>query len=128
MIQDEVQGFHWNNSQSTLHPIVTYYQENDELKSISHCVIFDDRKHVALVYEVQKTILADLKCKLQLLFILLMGVLDSTKIRKKFIIFVSTKLIVCSYHVTYAFQSESTLYSSLNVKNSLLEADMKSEV
>ena len=64
VIQDEVQGFHWNNSQCTLHPFVTYYQENDELKNISYCVIFDDRKHdVVLVYEVQKAILADLKCK-----------------------------------------------------------------
>ena len=26
---------------------------------------------------------------------------------------------VCSYHVTYAFQSESTLYSCLNVKEIL---------
>ena len=26
---------------------------------------------------------------------------------------------VCSYHVTYAFQSESTLYSCLNVKEFL---------
>ena len=33
-------------------------------KNISYCVISDDRKHdVALVYEVQKSILADLKCK-----------------------------------------------------------------
>ena len=48
----------------TLHAIVTYYQENDELKNISYCVISDDIKHVALVYEVQKAILADLKCKL----------------------------------------------------------------
>ena len=35
---------------------------------------------------------------------------------------------VCSCHVTYAFQSESTLYSCLNVKNSLLETGAKSEV
>ena len=28
-------------------------------------------------------------------------------------------LNVCSYHVTYAFQSESTLYSCLNVKELL---------
>ena len=28
-------------------------------------------------------------------------------------------LIVCYYHVTYAFQSESTLYSRLNVKELL---------
>ena len=30
-------------------------------------------------------------------------------------------LIVCSYHVTYAFQSESTLYSCLNVKELLAQ-------
>ena len=65
VIQDEVQWFYWSNSQSTLHPVVTSYQENDEMKNISYCVISDDRKHdVALVYEVQKAILADLKCKL----------------------------------------------------------------
>ena len=28
-------------------------------------------------------------------------------------------MTVCSYHVTYAFQSESTLYSCLNVKQLL---------
>ena len=31
----------------------------------------------------------------------------------------STNMTVCSYHVTYAFQSESTLYSCLNVKELL---------
>ena len=30
-----------------------------------------------------------------------------------------TRMTVCSYHVTYAFQSESTLYSCLNVKELL---------
>ena len=30
-----------------------------------------------------------------------------------------THWIVCSYHVTYAFQSESTLYSCLDVKELL---------
>ena len=37
---------------------------NDELKNIFYCLISDDRKHnVALVYQIQKSILADLKCK-----------------------------------------------------------------
>ena len=31
----------------------------------------------------------------------------------------NSKLTVCSYHVTYAFQSESTLYCCLNVKELL---------
>ena len=30
-------------------------------------------------------------------------------------------LTVCFYHARYAFQSDSTLYSCLNVNNSLLE-------
>ena len=33
--------------------------------------------------------------------------------------------IVCSYHVTYAFQSESTLYSCLNVKELLARSRRK---
>ena len=64
VIQDEVQGLHWNNSQCTLHPVVTYHQENDELISISYCVIEFLIIVTSLVYEVQKSILADLKCKL----------------------------------------------------------------
>ena len=31
-------------------------------------------------------------------------------------------LTVCSYHVTYAFQSESTLYNCLNVKEPLAQS------
>ena len=27
VVQDEVQAFHWNNVQATLHPIVIYYRE-----------------------------------------------------------------------------------------------------
>ena len=30
-----------------------------------------------------------------------------------------TELTVCSYHVTYAFKSESTLYGCMNVKELL---------
>ena len=35
---------------------------------------------------------------------------------------------VCSFNVRYAFQSEWTLYSCLNVKNTVLEVGAKSEV
>ena len=37
--QDEVQGAHWTNNQATVHPIVIYYKENDELISKSFCII-----------------------------------------------------------------------------------------
>ena len=35
------------------------------------------------------------------------------------------KLTVCSYHVTYAFQSESTIYSCLNVKELLARSRLE---
>ena len=35
---------------------------------------------------------------------------------------VTINLTVCSYHVTYAFQSESTFYSCLNVKELLAQS------
>ena len=46
IVQDEVQGFHWNKDQCTLHPVVIYYKnENSELVHRSLCVISDDLDH-----------------------------------------------------------------------------------
>ena len=39
--------------------------------------------------------------------------------KKKWYYICTVHLTVCAYHVTYAFQSESTLYSCLNVKELL---------
>ena len=32
MVQDEIQGFHWNKIGCTLHPVAIYYMENDKLQ------------------------------------------------------------------------------------------------
>ena len=46
IIQDAVQGFHWENSQATLHPSVAYYRNtNGNLESQSLCVVSDHQKH-----------------------------------------------------------------------------------
>ena len=45
VIQDAAQGFHWDNSQATLHPFVAYYKNEDQLEHISMCVISDCLKH-----------------------------------------------------------------------------------
>lgn len=48
IVQDAVQGFHWNNSQATIHPFVFYFMdENDELKNGNFVVISDCLKHDA---------------------------------------------------------------------------------
>ena len=42
VVQDAVQGFHWENSQATLHPFVAYFRSsNGDLKYTSICVISD---------------------------------------------------------------------------------------
>ena len=65
MVQDEVQGFHWNNSSCTLHPVVVYYKEGSELHHMSFCIITDDLSHdVPTVFEVQKAVLNFIKGKI----------------------------------------------------------------
>ena len=57
LAQDEIQGYHWNNHQCSLHPIVLYYcKENEsDLVSTSICFISDDLKHdVNFVHKVMK--------------------------------------------------------------------------
>jgi hypothetical protein len=45
IIQDAVQGHHWDNSQATLHPFVIYYISEDQLKCLNVCIISDCLKH-----------------------------------------------------------------------------------
>ena len=51
-VQDEIQGFHWNQSQCTIHPVVIYYKMEDQLCTSSFCCISDDLNHdTVFVYE-----------------------------------------------------------------------------
>ncbi|KAJ4432757.1 hypothetical protein ANN_21395 [Periplaneta americana] len=62
VVQDEAQGFHWNNGSCTLHTVVVYCKINQDLQSRSLCIISDDLDHdVALVYLTQKLVLDFLK-------------------------------------------------------------------
>jgi hypothetical protein len=45
LIQDAVQGHHWDNSQVTLHRFAVYYRGGETLKRLSYCVISDCMKH-----------------------------------------------------------------------------------
>ena len=62
VVQDEIQSFHWNKTQATLHPIVVYYKVNEELKYDSICFISDDLLHdVDMVYHVMKLTVEHIK-------------------------------------------------------------------
>ena len=46
VIQDEVLGYNWNNKQCTLHPLVVYYRDqNNLLHCVCLCFISDDLEH-----------------------------------------------------------------------------------
>ena len=66
VVQDEIQSFHWENSQATLHPFVAYYRlEDGTLEHINICILSDCRDHTTVtVYAFLKVALACLKTKL----------------------------------------------------------------
>ena len=55
VIQDEIQSYHWNQQQCTMHPLVIYYKVEEELCHQSLCFISDDLTHdVSMVYQIIK--------------------------------------------------------------------------
>ena len=57
IVQDEIQGYQWNNQQCSLHSSVLYYRKENEseLVSTSICFISNDLEHdVNFVYKVMK--------------------------------------------------------------------------
>ncbi|XP_034240324.1 uncharacterized protein LOC117644802 [Thrips palmi] len=67
LIQDAIQGFHWNNDQATLHPFVNYFRRTEEAE-IEFCtliVISDELKHnTAAVHAFQERLLKYLEEKI----------------------------------------------------------------
>ena len=45
VVQDAVQGFHWNNSQATIHPFACYYMESEKACHLSFVVISECLHH-----------------------------------------------------------------------------------
>jgi hypothetical protein len=62
VLQDAAQGYHWNNSQATVHPFVIYYKDSETLCHLSYVVISDCLHHdTVAVYLFQKHLMAHLK-------------------------------------------------------------------
>lgn len=65
ILQDAAQGFHWNNSQATIHPFVIYYKDSEKLCHLSYVIISDCLHHdTVAVYLFQKYLMAYLKTQL----------------------------------------------------------------
>ena len=64
ILQDAAQGFHWNNSQATIHPFFACYIDSGELCHLSYVVIFDCLQHdTVAVHLFQKRLIAYLRRK-----------------------------------------------------------------
>jgi hypothetical protein len=65
IIQDEVQGYHWENSQCTVHPFVIYHAVNDGKRKIipkSFCFLSPELKHnTVMVYTFLSVLIPYLK-------------------------------------------------------------------
>lgn len=65
VLQDAAQGFHWNNTQATIHPFVAYYVDSGELRHLSYVVISDCLHHDTIaVYLFQKKFISHLLASL----------------------------------------------------------------
>ena len=42
LVQDEIQGYHWNKSQCSLHPVVVYIRCSENLVELSLCILSED--------------------------------------------------------------------------------------
>lgn len=69
VVQDAVQGFHWNNNQATIHPFVIYYKTEEKVKTKSFVIISEHLKHGTIdVYLFQKCLIEYLKVNFEILY------------------------------------------------------------
>ena len=62
VLQDASQGFHWNNSQATIHPFVIYFKQSEKKQHLSYVIISDCLHHnTVAVYLFQKKLVSLLK-------------------------------------------------------------------
>ena len=59
VVQNSVQGVHWNNSQATVHPFAIYYKDNDKVEMKSFVIISDCLHHDTIAVHVFQRHLVD---------------------------------------------------------------------
>ena len=90
VLQDAAQGYHWNNSQTTIHPFVVYYRHSGEERHLSFVIISDCLQHDTIaVFQFQSSLLSFLKetlpCKPKKIIYFSDGAASQYKNRKNFL-------------------------------------------
>ena len=104
VLQDAAQGFHWNNSQATVHPFVIYYRHSGEERHLSLVIISDCLHHDTIaVFLFQKTLITFLKtvlpCQPTKMVYFSDGAASQYKNRKNFI-------NLCNHESDFGIQAE----------------------
>lgn len=62
VVQDEIQLYHWNNKQCTLHPFSIYYNTGGELQTVSFVIVAESLEHnIVSVHLFQTKLISFLK-------------------------------------------------------------------
>ena len=62
VVQNAAQQFHYNNNQATIHPVVIYYRNKEEIICSSHVLISDSTTHdTAAVHVMQEVLIPEIK-------------------------------------------------------------------
>jgi len=113
-VQDEIQSFHWTNTQATLHPFVIYYKKEGKVCCKSICVISDHLHHnTTTVYTFQQHLIREIKIipNIEMVVYFSDGASSQYKNKKNFV-------NVCQHRNDYGVEAEWNFFASSHGKNS----------
>ncbi|GBN96229.1 hypothetical protein AVEN_174177-1 [Araneus ventricosus] len=116
IVQDAIQGFHWENSQATIHPLVVYGKNSEnQLLTVSMCIISDHTIHdTATVFSFQTAVIPSIKEKFPLVKKLIYfsdGSSAQYKNRKNFV-------NICHHESDFELKSEWHFFATSHGKSS----------
>lgn len=113
-IQDEIQSYHWNNQQATIHPFVYYYKNDANVCHRNLCIISDHLVHdTVAVYTFQKHLIDDIKNiapSVEKVIYFSDGSSSQYKNKKNFV-------NVCHHVTDFGIKSEWNFFASSHGKN-----------
>lgn len=114
-VQDEIQSFHWTNTQATLHPFVFYFKKENEICCKSMCIISDHLVHdTTTVYAFQNYLIKEIKSlvpKVTKVIYYSDGASSQYKNKKNFV-------NVCQHKNDFNISAEWNFFASSHGKNS----------
>ncbi|GBM33984.1 hypothetical protein AVEN_263222-1 [Araneus ventricosus] len=115
-VNDAIQGFHWENSQATIHPLVVYGKNSEnQLLTVCMCIISDHTIHdTATVFSFQTAVIPSIKEKFPLVKKLIYfsdGSSAQYKNRKNFV-------NICHHESDFELKSEWHFFATSHGKSS----------